>query len=158
MLLKLFFNAQSTFSFCQIQSKRYYININNYFIKLLKLVKIKQSNKVNFFILVNKKWNFNYNINPFTAPACKISRLKSAHIHACKQYIWSPYNKNELSILCILTKIPSCVQAKSPLKSLNSGFKFGTFIGRFPSDGIASMAVKGLKYVHINFLEKIKDV
>ena len=29
-------------------------------------------------------------------------------------------------------------------KSLN-GFKFGTFIGRFPSDGEASMAVKGLK-------------
>ena len=28
-------------------------------------------------------------------------------------------------------------------KSL-SGFKFGTFIGRFPSDGEASMAVKGL--------------
>ena len=25
--------------------------------------------------------------NPFTAPACKISGLKSAHIHACKQYI-----------------------------------------------------------------------
>ena len=29
-------------------------------------------------------------------------------------------------------------------KSLN-GFKFGTFISRFPSDGAASMAVKGLK-------------
>ena len=28
-------------------------------------------------------------------------------------------------------------------KSL-SGFKFGTVIGRFPSDGAASMAVKGL--------------
>ena len=28
-------------------------------------------------------------------------------------------------------------------KSLNS-FKFGTFIGRFPSDGAASMTVKGL--------------
>ena len=27
--------------------------------------------------------------------------------------------------------------------SLND-FKFGTFIGRFPSDGAASMAVKGL--------------
>ena len=29
-------------------------------------------------------------------------------------------------------------------KSLND-FKFGTFAGRFPSDGAASMAVKGLK-------------
>ena len=26
-----------------------------------------------------------------------------------------------------------------------SDFKFGTFIGGFPSDGVASMAVKGLK-------------
>ena len=25
--------------------------------------------------------------NPFTAPACKMSGLKSAHIHACKQCI-----------------------------------------------------------------------
>ena len=25
-------------------------------------------------------------VNPFTAPACKISGLKSAHMHACKQY------------------------------------------------------------------------
>ena len=32
--------------------------------------------------------------NPFTAPACKISRLKSAHIHACKQYIWWSYTKS----------------------------------------------------------------
>ena len=29
-------------------------------------------------------------------------------------------------------------------KSLN-GFKFGTFIDRFPSDGAATMAVKGLR-------------
>ena len=28
-------------------------------------------------------------------------------------------------------------------KSLN-GFRFGTFIGRFPSDGVGSMVVKGL--------------
>ena len=30
-------------------------------------------------------------------------------------------------------------------KTLNS-FKFGSAIGRFPSDGAASMAVKGLKH------------
>ena len=28
-----------------------------------------------------------WSLNPFTAPSCKISGLKSAHIHACKQYI-----------------------------------------------------------------------
>ena len=36
-------------------------------------------------------------INPFTAPACKISGLKSAHIHAHKQYILWSYNKSTLS-------------------------------------------------------------
>ena len=29
---------------------------------------------------------------PFTVRACKISGLKSAHIHACKQCIWWSYN------------------------------------------------------------------
>ena len=28
----------------------------------------------------------NLSVNPFTAPACIISGMKSAHIHACKQY------------------------------------------------------------------------
>ena len=32
--------------------------------------------------------------NPFTAPACKISALKSARVHACKQYIWWSCNKS----------------------------------------------------------------
>ena len=31
--------------------------------------------------------------NPFTAPVCNISGLKSARIHGCKQYIWWSYNK-----------------------------------------------------------------
>ena len=38
-----------------------------------------------------------YTVNPFTAPPCKISRLKSAHMHACKQYIWWSYNKSTFS-------------------------------------------------------------
>ena len=41
-----------------------------------------------------------------------------------------------------LVEIILCAHAKG--KSLN-GFKFGTFIGRFPSDGAAGMSVKGLK-------------
>ena len=36
-------------------------------------------------------------INPFTAPACKTSGLKSAHIHASIQYIWWPCNKSALN-------------------------------------------------------------
>ena len=35
-----------------------------------------------------------HSINPFTAPACKISGLKSAHIHPCKQHIWWSYKKS----------------------------------------------------------------
>ena len=37
--------------------------------------------------------------NPFTAPACKISGLKSAHIHACKQYVSWSCNKSTFSIV-----------------------------------------------------------
>ena len=36
-------------------------------------------------------------INPFTSPACKVSGLKSAHIHSSKQYIWWSYNKPTLN-------------------------------------------------------------
>ena len=32
--------------------------------------------------------------NPFTATACKVSGLKRAHIHACKQYNWRSCNKS----------------------------------------------------------------
>ena len=50
---------------------------------------------------------------------------------------------NLLSILCILIEILSKVHAWGK-KSLN-GLRFGIFIGRFPSEGAASMVVKGLK-------------
>ena len=53
-----------------------------------------------------------------------------------------PIKKNQLSILCVLIEIISRTHAERG-KSLNC-FKFGTFIGRFPSDGAASRAVKGL--------------
>ena len=32
--------------------------------------------------------------NPFTAVACQISWMKSAHVHACKQYIWRSCNNS----------------------------------------------------------------
>ena len=44
--------------------------------------------------------------------------------------------------MCNFIEVLSLAHAKVE-KSL-SGFKFDTFIGRFPSDGEASMAVKGL--------------
>ena len=47
-------------------------------------------------------------------------------------------------ILCILIEIFSPAHAKAGKKDLNV-FKFGTFVGRFPSDGAASVEVKGLK-------------
>ena len=49
---------------------------------------------------------------------------------------------NLLSILYVLIEVLSRAHAKEQ-KSLND-FKFVIFIGRFPSDGAASMAVKGL--------------
>ena len=52
-----------------------------------------------------------------------------------------------LPVLCILIEILSRTHAQGE-KSLNE-FKFGTFIVRFPSDGPACSAVKGIKnYVH----------
>ena len=44
--------------------------------------------------------------------------------------------------MCILIEISSRDHAKGK-KDLN-GFKFGNSVGRFPSDGAATMAVKGL--------------
>ena len=49
---------------------------------------------------------------------------------------------NQLSVLCILIETISRAHAKVR-KSFN-GFRFGTLVGRFPSDGAASMAVKEL--------------
>ena len=49
---------------------------------------------------------------------------------------------NLLSVLCIAAEILSCVHAKGEV-SLNY-FECGSFIGRFPSDAAASIAVEGL--------------
>ena len=51
--------------------------------------------------------------------------------------------QNLLSILGILIEILSRDHVNGK-KGLND-FKFGTFVGRFWSDGAASMAVKGLR-------------
>ena len=48
-----------------------------------------------------------------------------------------------LSILSILIEILSCAHTKREKDLMISNY-FGTFVGRFPSDGAASMAVKGL--------------
>ena len=54
---------------------------------------------------------------------------------------------NLLSVLCILIELFWRAHVKGG-KKLN-GFKFGTFIGHFPSDGVVSMAVKGLKITEL---------
>ena len=51
------------------------------------------------------------------------------------------------SILCILIELFSPAHAKGG-KKLN-GFKFGTFICCFLSEGMASMAMKGLKITEL---------
>ena len=50
---------------------------------------------------------------------------------------------NLLSILCILIEILSRARVKGGGGSLHD-FKFGTSTGRFPSEGAAVTAVKGL--------------
>ena len=88
-------------------------------------------------------------VNPFTAPACTICGLKGAHRHTPPNSVFDGPVTNLLIIVCILTEILSSAHAKGAQKkrekrSLNA-FKFGTFVGRFPSDGVASRAVKGLR-------------
>ena len=84
-----------------------------------------------------------YLLNPFTVPVLKISGLKSAHIHPCKQYIgWS----------CKKSTFITVHFDRNPFTSSRVGeeavvVSFGTFIGRFLSDGAASMAVKGLNKI-----------
>ena len=55
---------------------------------------------------------------------------------------------NLLSVLSSLIEILFMYSREGVKKSYNV-FKFGTFIGRFPSDSAASMAVKGLMYSYI---------
>ena len=67
-------------------------------------------------------------------------------LHTCTpaNSIFAGPLSNLLWILCILIEILSRAHAKGAKKSLND-FKFGTIMGRFPSDGAASMAEKGLR-------------
>ena len=65
-----------------------------------------------------------------------------AHNYTPANNIFDGPVTNLLSKLCILVKVMSGVHSKGE-KSLND-LKFGTFVGRFPSDGAASMTVKGL--------------
>ena len=63
-------------------------------------------------------------------------------LHTHLKTVFGGPTTNLPSILCILTETSSRTHAKGG-KSLR-GFKFGTLVGGFPSDGEASMEVKGL--------------
>ena len=81
-------------------------------------------------------------LNCFTATACKIYGLKSAHIHA--SCIFDGPITNLLSVCTVhFDRSPFTCSCEGGQKSLN-GFKFGTLIGRFPGEGTASLAAKGL--------------
>ena len=80
-------------------------------------------------------------INPFTVPTCKIFGLKSAP-YTPKDSIFDGPITNLHSLLCILIEVLSHADAKGAQRLHN--FECGTFIGRFPSDHVASLAVKGL--------------
>ena len=82
--------------------------------------------------------------NPFTAPACKISGLKSTTYMPANSIFDGPIT-NLLSIRRSFIEIFSRAHAKGE-KSLN-GFKFDTFTDRFQSDSAASVAVKRLTWL-----------
>ena len=98
--------------------------------KIINMFKIRgwQSVVYVMFLLltVKKKWAtklvwFKGNqssllFNPFTAPACKISRLKNACMHASKQYIWWSCNKSTFNTVHFdgNTLMCSCVGEKRP--------------------------------------------
>ena len=63
-------------------------------------------------------------------------------------YLMGPVT-NLLSVLCILIEILSHTHAKGWEGGTLNNFKFGTFISRFQSDGVGSMAVKGLKQITV---------
>ena len=67
-------------------------------------------------------------VNPFTAPACTFSGYKSAHIHACKQYVFSGPIINPLPVLCISIEVLSRAHAERG-KRLNDFRKVGRFGG-----------------------------
>ena len=75
--------------------------------------------------------------------------MKSAHIHAENSVFDGPVT-HLLSVLCIFIEILLRAHAKGQ-KSHND-FRFGTFIGHFPSDGAPSMAVKGLTGIVLDLL------
>ena len=82
-------------------------------------------------------------INPFTATACEMPDPGwKVHTYAPANSIFDGPITDLLSTLCILIEVLSCVCVKGR-KGLN-GFRFGTFVGRFLSDGATGMAVKGL--------------
>ena len=85
--------------------------------------------------------------NTFHDPITNLLSAKSAHIHACRQYISWSYNKPTFNTVHFDRNPLSC--SCKGRKSLND-FKFGTFTGRFLSDGAASMAVKRLSQHLIN--------
>ena len=68
-------------------------------------------------------------INPFTAPACKLSELKSAQTCLQTVYFSVLCQTNLFVILCILTEILSDAKVRKKIR-LND-FTFCVFIGHF---------------------------
>ena len=69
------------------------------------------------------------NINPFTAPSCKLSGLKDERKRP-QNGIFSGLITNLFSVLCVSMKILSHASAKKKTKRLKD-VKFPTFIGLF---------------------------
>ena len=73
--------------------------------------------------------NLAYTFNPFTAPACQISRAERGRDVPADRVFSGPVT-HRLSILCVLIKLLSHAKAKQKTKGLK-GFEFCSFTGRF---------------------------
>ena len=81
-------------------------------------------------------------LNTFTAQACKISGVNSAHRHAPEDIFDGPITNLLSVLLCALLKKSFQVLMQKERKSPNN-FKFGIFIVGLLNGGMASMAVIG---------------
>ena len=91
-------------------------------------------------------------INAFTASACKKSGMKSALMHACKQYIWWPYNISTFNTAQFHRNLFTCSCAGG--KRLND-FKFGTFVDRFQSDCRGKRGSERVKVLYTGFTKQL---
>ena len=122
-----------------VNAHKHNLLINSFCNNRYVLNNIKQHKKFKKSIKNRKLFLYVLRLNPFTAQGCQI--LKCTHTRLQTIYLIALQQKCTFNTVHV-DRNPFTYSYKEE-KSLND-FKFGTFIGRFPSDGAASIAVKEL--------------